>query len=43
MILERTWAMPNKRTFEIKPIKQLMYEEMAYPLFRIEPFPFEYD
>ena len=34
--------MPNKETFQIKPIKELIYEEMADSSFRIEPFPFNY-
>ena len=28
MVIERTWAMPNKNTFSIKPIKQLLIEEV---------------
>lgn len=28
MIIERKWAMPNKNTFSIKPIKQLLTEEV---------------
>ena len=28
MIIERAWAMPNKNTFSIKPIKQLLIEEV---------------
>ncbi len=27
MILERVWAMPNKNTFDIKPIKEMILEE----------------
>ena len=30
MIIERVWAMPNHKTFEIKPIKQLFLEEYCY-------------
>ena len=26
MIIKRTWAMPNKWTFQIKPINQLIYK-----------------
>lgn len=33
MKIERKWAMPNKWTFTIKPIKQLLDEEMGEPLF----------
>ena len=28
MIIERIWAMPNKWTFTIKPIKELLTEEI---------------
>ena len=28
MVIERAWAMPNKNTFSIKPIKQLLIEEV---------------
>ena len=28
MLIERAWAMPNKNTFSIKPIKQLLIEEV---------------
>jgi len=27
MKIDRVWAMPNKRTFQIPPIKDLIYEE----------------
>ena len=42
--LERVWAMPNHRTFQIKPIKQLIQntfnnEEYTNPF----PFPFKQD
>jgi hypothetical protein len=40
MIIERVWAMPNHRTFEIIPSQNLIREEMIYGLI-IEPFPFE--
>ncbi len=41
--LERVWAMPNKRTFQIPPIKQLIKDEFGdWPFPIIEPFPFEY-
>lgn len=29
MRIERVWAMPNKWTFTIKPIKQLLLEEVV--------------
>ena len=35
--IERVWAMPNKNTFDIKPIKQLIKEEMTEGLW-IDPF-----
>ena len=37
MIIERKWAMPNKWTFQIKPIKQLLYEEIGSGVW-IDPF-----
>ncbi|MGG3989676.1 hypothetical protein [Bacillus smithii] len=37
MIIERKWAMPNKWTFTIKPIKELLYEELTEG-FWIDPF-----
>jgi|GEM_PF-26494 len=35
--IERIWAMPNSRTFEIKPIKELILSEMTEGLW-IDPF-----
>ena len=35
--IERKWAMPNKNTFDIKPIRQLITEEMTDGLW-IDPF-----
>lgn len=35
--IERIWAMPNKNTFEIKPIKELILEEKTAGLW-IDPF-----
>ena len=37
MKIERIWAMPNKNTFEIIPIKQLLLEEITEGLW-IDPF-----
>jgi len=37
MKISRIWAMPNKNTFQIKPIKKLLQEEMD-PGFWIDPF-----
>lgn len=37
MVIERKWAMPNKNTFTIKPIKELLSEELTDGLW-IDPF-----
>lgn len=37
MIIERAWAMPNSETFSIKPIKDLLKEEMTEGTW-IDPF-----
>jgi hypothetical protein len=37
MEILRIWAMPNKNTFSIKPIKELLQEEM-YPGIWLDPF-----
>jgi len=39
--IDRIWAMPNKRTFQIKPIKELIEEEKTDGLW-IDPFPYPY-
>ncbi len=39
MKIERVWAMPNKRTFQIKPIAKLREEELGERI--CDPFPFE--
>jgi hypothetical protein len=39
MIIRREWAMPNKETFKIKPIKELIEK---YDRKWIDPFPFTY-
>ena len=31
LLIERKWAMPNKWTFDIKPIKELLKEEVLNP------------
>ena len=41
MVIERQWAMPNKWTFTIPPIKDLLQEEIANGLW-IDPFAGEY-
>jgi len=42
MIIERKWAMPNKETFTIKPIKDLLEAEIPLEAEVLDPFPFEY-
>jgi hypothetical protein len=37
MQMQRIWAMPNKETFQIKPIKQLLYEEVTGGIW-LDPF-----
>ena len=36
--IERIWAMPNKNTFDIKPIKNLIQEELDKDELWIDPF-----
>lgn len=36
--IERAWAMPNKNTFKIKPIEQLIAETVNLSLLWIDPF-----
>lgn len=36
--IERVWAMPNKNTFEILPIKKLIAEEVDLSKYWIDPF-----
>ncbi len=36
--IERVWAMPNKNTFDIKPIHDLLSEEVDNSLLWIDPF-----
>jgi hypothetical protein len=45
MKITREWAMPNKKTFAIKPIKELL--ERVIPVYKnehlcLDPFPFDY-
>jgi len=42
MKIERKWAMPNKRTFTIPPIKKLIEDEIGDIRKALDPFPFEY-
>lgn len=37
MRIDRIWAMPSKNTFEIKPIKELLTEEITEGVW-IDPF-----
>lgn len=37
MLIERKWAMPNKHTFLVKPIRDLISEEMTSGLW-VDPF-----
>ena len=41
MKIERVWAMPNARTFTIKPIARLLREEFDGPY--VDPFPYPYE
>lgn len=44
MIISRVWAMPNKRTFQIKPIKELIKDEVgAEKWLDLFPYPFKED
>ena len=38
IIIDRIWAMPNKNTFSIKPIRELILEEVNLDLTWIDPF-----
>lgn len=38
MQIDRTWAMPNSNTFDIKPIKELIAEEVEKDKLWIDPF-----
>ena len=38
MIIRRVWAMPNKNTFEIKPIRELICKYLHKDLFGVDPF-----
>jgi len=42
MIIKRIWAMPNKRTFQIKPIAELLKQEIPRFAKVLDPFPFKY-
>ena len=36
--IERAWSMPNKNTFDIHPIKEMLQEEVDANLLWIDPF-----
>lgn len=40
-MINRSWAMPNKRTFQIKPIKELIEKYKNSELW-LDPFPYPY-
>jgi len=40
MMIKRVWAMPNHRTFDIKPIKEFIKENIG--LDYIDPFPYPF-
>lgn len=42
MLIERKWAMPNKWTFKIKPIAELLKEEIQQGELWIDPFAGEF-
>ena len=42
MIIARKWAMPNKETITIKPIKDLLRQQFRQGIEILDPFPFEY-
>lgn len=41
--IEREWAMPNHKTFEIKPIKKLIQEELGNEFLDLFPYPYTKD
>ena len=41
VVINRIWAMPNHRTFQIKPINELLKREFGESF--IDPFPFPFD
>lgn len=38
ILIERVWAMPNKNTFDIAPIRKLLQQEVSPELLWIDPF-----
>lgn len=43
MQIDRIWAMPNHKTFEIKPIKQLILKELGDSYTDVFPHPYDRD
>ena len=43
MLIERAWAMPSHKTFSIKPIAQLLEDELGYTFVDPFPYPFKQD
>ena len=41
MEIKRVWAMPNKRTFQIKPIKRLLAKYICNGKW-VDPFPYPF-
>ena len=41
--MERVWAMPNHKTFTIKPIKQLLEQEFDRCYYDLFPYPYDTD
>jgi len=41
--IERRWAMPNHKTFQIKPIKELIYVELGENYTDVFPHPYDRD
>jgi len=42
MKFKRIWAMPNKKTFSIKPIRELLNRHFKQGIEVLDPFPFDY-
>ena len=43
MIIKRVWAMPNHRTFKIKPINKFIKENLGLDYVDPFPYPFKQD
>jgi len=42
LIINRTWEMPNKQTFQIKAIRELIDKYIPKNAIALDPFPFDY-